>query len=204
MNKQTDLNQITGNGIDLHHPVTIMMATRWEWTDTKVQLLPRVRTLLQNVIDAMLDVSSQYEKLQRRGHLTPAGLVDVIKTTVVKDFAPRWRAADMDGWRKLPVEIGYLKHQMVPVVDKADFAGAVLRSDLRRLWMAMKPPQRIGLVVNPTRDLAAALLEIPGALIGLNEHDAALLQSCLGVPSRTFALMNAVCHCSSRGLRYAI
>jgi len=161
-------------------PIAVLMRTRWAWETTEVQLIHRVKTNLDKLVDGLVGIQSQHEKLRGRGTLTPAGLSEATAMAATQTFAPAWRAVDSDGWRKLPLEIGGLQFAMVPTVDKTDIAGAILRTDLRRLWLAMQTGDRLAMLANPTRDLAAALLEVPGAMLGLTARDAAILQQSLG------------------------
>ena len=161
-------------------PIAMMLRTRWVWTETKVQLIHRVKTNLDKLIDALVEMSATHSKLRGRGTLTPAGLSEATAMAATQTFAPAWRAVDSDGWRKLPLEIGGLQFAMVPKVDKADTAGAILRTDLRRLWLAMQTGDRLAKLANPTHDLPAALLEVTGAMLCLTERDAAILQQSLG------------------------
>jgi len=64
--------------------------------------------------------------------------------------------------------------------DGNDTLAGLGGTDVRRLWSAMQTGARLAMLANPTRDLAAALLEVPGSLLGLTERDAAMLQQGLG------------------------
>ena len=57
------------------------------------------------------------------------------------------------------------------LVDKGDFAGAVLRSDIRKWVNAMPPAQRSAMLATGEYDpqIAAAILEAPAALSGVSE-----------------------------------
>jgi hypothetical protein len=63
------------------------------------------------------------------------------------------------------------------LVDKGDFAGAVLRSDIRKWVNAMPPAQRSAMLATGEYDpqIAAAILEAPAALSGVSEKQHAAL-----------------------------
>ena len=90
-------------------PIAMMLRTRWVWTETKVQLIHRVKTNLDKLVDALVGIQSQHEKLRGRGTLTPAGLSEATAMAATQTFAPAWRAVDSDGWRKLPLAVGGLQ-----------------------------------------------------------------------------------------------
>ena len=108
-------------------PIAMLMRTRWAWEATEVQLIRRVKTSLDRLVDALLGIQSQHEKLRRRGTLTPAGLSEATAMAASQDFAPAWRKADVDGWRQLPIEVGVLQFAMLPKVDRLGFKFQVQR-----------------------------------------------------------------------------
>ena len=173
-----DINPNTG--VNLSYPVSVVMATRWEWAATQIELIRKSRDLLQKIVDADLYLADERAKLERRGTLTIKGLTDALLALAKKEFVGAWRSADQDVWRAIPRMIDAVKQRMLPVADKTDMAAAVRRSDIRRLWMALDLGPRMGLLANPTQELAQALGEVPGALLGLSETEAAVLQTGLG------------------------
>jgi len=108
-------------------PIAMLMRTRWAWEATEVLLIRRVKTSLDRLVDALLGIQSQHEKLRRRGTLTPAGLSEATAMAASQDFAPAWLKADVDGWRQLPIEVGVLQFAMLPKVDRLGFKFQVQR-----------------------------------------------------------------------------
>lgn len=162
------------------YPAGILLHTQWQWDNPKVDLTRRTKGMMDNLVDQVMALKDKYDALLRTGQLTTAGVRDQVAASVRKDFVPVWKYIDKEAWLGIQAMIADLRGQMVPKTEKADVAGAVLRSDLRRMWGAMASEVRMGLLYNPTRDLTAALLEVPGAMVGLKPADAEALLERLG------------------------
>ena len=72
----------------LLNPITMILRTRWVWTDTKVQLIHPVKMNLDKLVDALVDMSATHLKLRGRGTLTLAGLSEATAMAATQTFAP--------------------------------------------------------------------------------------------------------------------
>ncbi len=181
MDSQNDLTIIDGRDT-----IGTLLATRWAWTGSDNPTINKTYALLTKLGAALVAMADESARLKSSGRLTKAGVDEALHDFISSNFAPAYRAADYDGRRGLERAIETARAQGVDPIDKTDAAGAVLRSDLRRMFFAMPDPQRAAILARPVAGtmpaaLATAILELPPEIHGLDaDKEAALREAAFG------------------------
>jgi hypothetical protein len=165
---------------DMATPIASAVALSWHWKDSTIPLMQSVYGKLSKMAAAESRFLDQYHAANTNPNLTDAGKLAANEAVFSATLAPIYRDVQMDG-QSIKNMIASLKANSLPRVDPADVAGAMTRSDIRRIFLQMEPVKRtVAIKANPSKQLAAALLEFPPELLGLSQQDVADLTAAFG------------------------
>lgn len=166
--------------LDMAHPIASTLVVAWHWKDSTIPLMQGAFTRLTKLAETEHRFMDKYYAVTASNLLSDAGKKSAIEEAFSTIVAPVYRDAQLEG-QSMKNMIASLKANSLPRVDPTDVAGAMTRSDIRRIFLSMDPiKKQVAIKSNPSKQLAAALLEFPPELLGLTPQDVAELTASFG------------------------
>lgn len=167
--------------LDLSHPIGSLLLVAWQWRESTISLVQSVYGKLTKLVEAEQSFMDRYFSNTANPNLSEAGKQSANEAAFNATLAPIYRDVQADSGQALKKKIASLKANSLPRTDPADFASAIVRSDIRRIFLAMSGPGKaVTIKSDPSQQLASALLEFPPELIGLNQQDLQTLTEGFG------------------------
>lgn len=176
-------SQTSANTTDISAPIASVVSMSWTWRDTTLPLMQSAYSKLAKMVETEPRFLDKYYASNSNLNLSEAGKSVAITDAFNATLAPAYRDVQSAGWSMAKM-IASLEVNSLPRVDPADLAGAITRSDIRRIFLGMDTMTRtVAIKSNPSPQLAAALMEVPAELLGLSADDVASLKTAFAAES---------------------
>lgn len=142
------------------------LKSRWhpEWS-SRVDLRP-LETAFRHAVHFAESIPNHRAEVAQPGTLSAKGIADAVRSRAAEKVVPELRRAAWEVEKAGNDLTNQRLRLAVPKPDKADVAGAVLRSEIRTFLRGMSQGERVGAVMTDPEFLVAAF-EGPAALSGL-------------------------------------